>query len=146
MENALQWLECRKTEEYRYFVEHARAELSTRIQNAKYDIIVTYAELGEQVYQTSFYQKFAKGNTKVLQEIFSDIGISKTDGYAAIKLYEKHIKDKFTDVKEAIERIALENPKTQTWTGIKNFLLPTHKEELELCPTCRRPWRPKSNK
>src|SRR3990167_2956200 len=79
---------------YIQMVEDCRAIITERVYNSRIELITGYAEIGERIYNDPNYKKFGKGNQIFLDNLFLNIGISKSVGYRCIQFYEKFLRGK----------------------------------------------------
>lgn len=119
-------------DEYDYLVDHCKAILTERIKNSREEMILAYAEVGEEIITNPIYKKFGKGNNKFLENLFVDIGIGKTNGYYCIKFYEflgknSRVKEVSTAWKEV--RDIFKEGDNISWDKIKKNYLPDRKEK-----------------
>ena len=79
----------RDTDEYKYTVEDCRAILAQRLKNSRVEIILAYGEVGKRIVDSKFYQKHAKGNQSLVEELARDIGIGYKEACRAVQFYQK---------------------------------------------------------
>jgi hypothetical protein len=127
--------DVRGTEEYDYLVDHCKAIIGQRVKNSREELILGYAELGEEITKNPLYKKFSKDNQAFLEGLFTDIGVGKRNGYYAIEFY-RYIEANSTkqiDAKEGWEKTAgdLEEGENISWSKIKTLYLSDGKESVE---------------
>lgn len=128
---------------YQYLIESCQAILIERGYNAKVERMLCYGEVGERISNDENYQKFIHGNGEFVQKLFSDIGISQSEGYRAIQWYEyakaKNIKKGFAEwrnFEQMFNNIAGEFPegKSLSYSIVKSKYLPASSKENESKP------------
>ena len=123
--------------EYQYLIEHCRAIIGERVKNSREELILGYAEIGEEIINNPIYKKFSKGNQKFINDLFQDIGIGRSNGYYALKFYQL-LKEKTgeKDVSMAWKHLKdeLKEGDNISWNKIKQEYLPQPKTEPVIIP------------
>lgn len=90
-------------EAYTFLVTYGRSIITQRSKNAKDELITGYGELGQLIYNDPLYKKYNKGNNSFVVDLFKDLGVGVSTGYACIQFYDKFVKGKFdVDVSAAL--------------------------------------------
>ena len=122
MENNL----IKNTDEYNYVVEDCRAVLAQRLKNSRIEIILAYGEVGQRISESEFYQKNAKGNQPIVEQLAKDIGIGYSEACRAIQFYEKF---KITS-EDSLTSETFEEGENISWYKIKDKYLTDGKERV----------------
>jgi hypothetical protein len=143
--------------EYKYLIEHLKAIITMRRRNAKREVILTYAEIGKEIWHNPLYKKYQKDNRQFILQIASDVGVSERMIYWAIEFYEKcllfyeeqlkQIGDICTVVQTFLNNIFGENAEDISFREIRYIYLSPlsqlkeiegeYKEIEVICPKCK---------
>ena len=110
-------------------IEDCHAIVVERRFNASMEVIEGKWEIGKRIVKDSNYQKYLKGSGKLISELAQDIGLSQSDLYDCIKIYEMF--DKFSNVLETFD-------KTVTWFKVRQKYLGKRDEKKGTPLVCYR--------
>ncbi len=114
---------------YEHMVEDCKAIITERVYNSRVELITGYVEVGERIFNDENYKKHSRGNQEFVDKLFKDIGISKSEGYRCLQVYEKFFQGK--DIVSAVPETFPEG-KNISWNKIIRYHLP-EKSENEEC-------------
>lgn len=128
MKNDKEIISLKATDEYKYVVEDCKAVLTQRLKNSRREMILAYGEVGQRISDSEFYQKYAKGNQPMVEELAKDIGIGYSEACRAIQFFEKfHISSEESLNSETLSQF--EEGENISWYKIKTKYLPNGDKE-----------------
>lgn len=129
-----------RAEWYDNLVEECKAVITETIYVSRQALIEGKHQVGELICTNSNFKKMQGSRKANLQQLFEDIGIGKTDGYACVAFYEK-----FPNLSSGLEKF--KEQKNISWSKIVNNYLPLKKEEehedcehkniIKICNDCK---------
>ena len=117
----------RNEEWYETLVDECKAIITETMFVSRYALIEGKHQVGERICNDSEYKKIAGGRGKhsILKQLFQDIGIGRSEGYACVSFFEK-----FPKLSGALD--SFKEQKNISWNKIVQNYLPKPKEEKEI--------------
>lgn len=78
------------TDWYNELIEEAKDIVTESVFTSRWALVEGYHLLGERIRNDGNFQEHAKGNSKAVQSLAQDAGISKRMIYYALKFYDKY--------------------------------------------------------
>ncbi len=113
---------------YQELVDDCKTILVEKVYRSRMELIEAKHLIGERICTDPYFKKIQgqKAKQSIIQKLASDIGVSRSDAYRSVQLYEK-----YPNLSQLTEKS--KEQKNLSWNKIVRNYLPTKIEQKEEC-------------